>query len=415
MKKLSELLDDKNIPPFVLGAFLSRQEFKDDIVFASVKFKASTTEKVKDIVTVDDFCEEKPKYLEKINEASFPYIWDIQKGANTSFRAKLEFENDLKLTNSDLVYRLYSNIVDSNWIAVNGLTEDKKMFIRGFMETRGSIDTCRPLISQDYFYCSNFEAKKYRVLTDFCNVPDTTLNLNFRQLQSQYSSGERLRNTQFRINSLWYMKNIGMLNTYKAKVFAIAHSDLEKMYIADNVNYFNIEIDENISTQKMDQNVNSKFDFYITNILGRTINQFELNSLRDKLGFNSPEDSSNVRDSSLAKLIRELEPDECVCCTGIYNIQDRTFIHRKTDRPYFEIHHVISLNNTKELDDENNLVKLCPACHDSLKRSAAYQDVQKQAIGRILVNSKKALSFCENMFASVDRDYIIDEIYKRLK
>ena len=97
-------------------------------------------------------------------------------------------------------------------------------------------------------------------------------------------------------------------------------------------------------------------------------------------------------------MVRLLEPDECVCCKNLYNINDRTFTHKRTNRPYFEIHHVISLGNNRELDDENNLVKLCPVCHGCLKRGTGLESDQKELIAHILENSDKALIFCQNMF-----------------
>lgn len=122
-----------------------------------------------------------------------------------------------------------------------------------------------------------------------------------------------------------------------------------------------------------------------------------------------------LRDPSLAGFVRFYDPDECVACKNLYKLKDRTFTHKKTNKPYFEIHHVISLGNDKELDDENNLVKLCPVCHGCLKRGTGVEAEQKEIIKRILENSPKALNFSKNIFDCDDIDILVDKIYSNLK
>lgn len=235
------------------------------------------------------------------------------------------------------------------------------------------------------------------------------LNLNFRNLQKQYYEGTNKRNTQFRINSKWYMKHIGMLDDFKVEKFANCHSSIDKINKEDIISYFNIEEPR----YNLRKGVDDRFNFYIHNILHRALTEQEINTLRQNLGYNTK--SLQIRDSSLPELVRLLEPDECVCCKNIYNINDRTFIHKKTNRPYFEIHHVISLGNNKELDDENNLVKLCPICHTCLKRGTGLESDQKRLIALILENSNKALKFSQNIFDSTDKNLLIEKIYSNLK
>ena len=122
------------------------------------------------------------------------------------------------------------------------LNGEKRDFIRGFFELRGSVDTTATFISQDYFSDGNLELKKYKVLADFCNVPYYVLNLNFRNLQKQFVDGTNQRNTQFRINSLWYMKNIGMMDDFKVWKFANSHSSEDKIIKSGDVSYFLVEV-----------------------------------------------------------------------------------------------------------------------------------------------------------------------------
>lgn len=401
--KVSYLLENQDIPPFVLGAFISRSIVTEDYIFTEAAFRAGNFSNV-------DLPSYKQTYLNKLNKVSFPFVWELVNTSDGIFKARLQLENDLNLNKERFFYKLYySTISHSSWLNDTQLNDKKKYFIRGFIEPRGSVDTTASYISQDYFYDDLFETKKYKILTDCCNVPYYVLNLNFRDLQRQYYEGTNRRNTQFRINSKWYMKHIGMLNDYKVSTFANCHSTIEKIIKSDIISYFNLEEPQyNLRT-----GVDDRFNFYVHNILHRDLNEQEINSLRQSLGYNSS--NLSLRDPSLPELVRFLEPDECVCCKNLYNINDRTFIHKRTNRPYFEIHHVISLGNNRELDDENNLVKLCPVCHTCLKRGSGLETEQKKLISLILENSNKALVFSKNIFDCDDKELLIEKIYSNLK
>lgn len=401
--KVSYLLENKEVSPFVLGAFVSRSIIDKNYIYTEATFKESQFSDM-------EISNYKKEYLEKLNKVSHPFVWELDIKSEHIFKAKLKIENDLELTKERFFYKLYYSIItNSSWISEKGLNDQKKFFIRGFIEPRGSIDTTASYISQDYYYQDLFESKKYKILTDFCNVPYYILNLNFRNLQRQYYKEINKRNTQFRVNSKWYMKHIGMLNDYKINIFANCHSTSDKIVKKNLISYFNIE-EPNYNLRT---GVDDRFNFYINNILQRDLTEEEINSLRKNLGYDSK--TQQLRNSSLAELVRFLEPDECVCCKNLYNINDRTFIHRKTNKPYFEIHHVISLGNNRELDDENNLVKLCPVCHNCLKRGRGLETDQKRLISLILQNSTKTLSFSENIFDCNDRTVLIEKIYSNLK
>lgn len=401
--KVSYLLENLDIPPFVLGAFFSRSIFRGDYIYTECSFKSSKYS----TLHLGDY---KETYLSKLNLVSAPFVWQLKRTSSTNFKAILAIENDLNLDEERFFYKLYYKTVSTcPWITSNELNEEKKWFIRGFMEIRGAIDTNRPLIAQDYYYNNLFETKKYKILADFCNVPYYVLNLNFRNLQRQYYEGIKQRNTQFRINSIWYMKHIGMLNDYKIDIYANTHCSAENIRTEGLVSYFSVEE----PNYNLNNGVDNRFNFYLHNILHRPLSLQEINTLRQNLGYDSQ--STSPRDISLVDLIRKLDPDECVSCKDLYNIKDRTFTHKKTSKPYFEIHHVISLGNNRELDDENNLVKLCPVCHGCLKRGTGIEAEQKEIIRRILENSPKAFNFSKNIFDCDDKDILVDKIYANLK
>ena len=227
---VSEFLS-ADIPAFVLGCFLSRTIVKNNKIYTEVSFKSSK------YVPDFDLSAYKNIYLDKLNQVSAPYSnWILHSNSGKSFIANFSLENDLELTFDRFFYKLYYKIVNSSWVSLN-IKEGKNNFVRGFMESRGSIDTKRNYISQDYFYNNDLEYKKYRVLTDFCDVPYYVLNINFRDLQEQYYQNVNKRNTQFRIHSSWFMKNIGMLNDYKIKIFSVSHAN-DSLMIHDGINYY---------------------------------------------------------------------------------------------------------------------------------------------------------------------------------
>lgn len=405
--KVSYLLENTNIPPFVLGAFFSRSIFTSNTIYTEASSGAGNKP---DELTIEKFKYNRKIYLDKLNFVSYPFVWELAITNDTIFKAKLIIENYLNLTKENFFYRLYYKLAtECPWVNSEKLTDKKKDFIRGFFELRGSIDTTATYISQDYFSDGSFDLKKYNILTDFVTVPYYVLNLNFRNLQKQYYEGTNQRNTQFRINSKWYMKYIGMMDDFKIDKFAGSHSSKDKIIKIGKVSYFDIE-EPNYNKNK---SVDNKFNFYAQNILQRNLTKEEIKKLREIIGYDSK--SKQLRDPSLKEFVRLYEPDECVCCKDLYDIKDRTFIHKRTNRPYFEIHHVISLGNNKELDDENNLVKLCPVCHSCLKRGTGLENDQKKLIEQILENSSKALNFCKNILGCTDKNKLIEKIYAKLK
>lgn len=168
--------------------------------------------------------------MDELNYQSSDGIWEYK--SKTSFQIVLE--NDLDLNNDRFYKLLLRKIMLSPFFISEIMDDDKKAFIRGFFEIRGSVDTSRPYLSQDYFFNSELELKRVRLLMDNFNIPEGVFNINFRELQSQFVSGENKRNTQLRINLFWYAKNIGFINEYKAKIikkiYSISYKKIKMKY-----------------------------------------------------------------------------------------------------------------------------------------------------------------------------------------
>ena len=412
--KVNEFFSNE-IPPIILGGFFSRRVFTEynKYIFIYTSYKKSQKIDTNKIAfeTYDR------KYIEALNSESnqYPYWYTKDQvrdalgvSLKVSGQAFFLLENDLNINNDSFYNKLYAKLVSNcEWIYDEQLNEDKKSFIRGYMELRGSIDTTANYIAQDYFYDSVFEMKKARMLVDYLSIPYNVVNINFRELQHDYYAGIRTRNTQLRLNIWWYMQNIGMINGYKAEVFALSrHLDFPEP--EGNVYFFYNDDIRRRSNNILDERLN----FYSTNVFGKDISDEDIKKMRNELNFEHT--AGTIRSRALVEAIKYLTPDECVCCKSKYKIEDRSYINRTTGRYYFEIHHVISIGTNKELDDENNMVKLCPTCHRALKRGSGTPAEQKELIREIFKNAPQTLDFAEHFFNTKDFEEIVNLTFMNL-
>lgn len=415
MIKISELLNN-DITPFLFGTFFSRRVFTSDnrYIYTYTYYKESRVIQT-EVYKYENYDKE---YLNLLNKHSGNYnYWNTKDyftnlGINLNVTGQCFFvvENDINITKESLYNKLYSKLISTcDWIFDNNLNEEKKEFIRGMVELRGSIDTTANYIATDYYADSNFELRKARMMVDYIGIPHYVTNFNFRDLQHDYTAGINLRNDQYRLNAWWYMEHIGILNAYKAEIFAKSRNVVLPEHNND-IFYFSKE-DYNI---KINNNLlDDRLNFYFTNLLDREPTEEDITRMRKELGFDGT--PTSIRSIALIETIRYSTPDECACCKNRYNILERTHINPRTNRPYFEIHHVISIGKNKELDDENNMVKLCPGCHRSLKRGSALESVQKELIKDIFTNEPKTLTFAKHFFDSNDVETIIQKTYENLK
>lgn len=410
--KLSEFFN-REISPFLLGAFFSRYIFINEgkYIVTPVNYKRSQKVEIQNF----DFEEYFNSYRKVLNKNSGYYQnWLLRESIDKNIqlpRGQIFYilENDLEISEESFFNKLYAKIISTcDWLYDYGLTKEKKSFIRGYMELRGSIDTTIDYISQDYFYNSQFEIKKARMLIDYMNVPYTVVNLNFRQLQKQYYTNVNKRNTQLRLELFWYMHNIGILNEYKAKIFMISR-EVTNMTKVDDVYYF---YDYKKEYRPLNA-VEERLSYYSTNIFEKEIAESDIAKMRSNLGFDGP--LKSIRNNALIESFKYLSPDECMGCKNYYKIEDRTFINKRTGRPYLEVHHMISLGLNKDLDDENNLVKLCSSCHNNLKKGSATAESQKELIKEIYKNSPNVLEFAKHFFDNKNFEDIIELTFLNLK
>lgn len=414
--KVSEFFS-KEMPPLILGGYFSRRVFTEDNKYICIYTFYKESQKIStEEISYDFYARD---YIESLNQESgqYPY-WhskeelEEQLGINLgriTAQAFFVVENDMNINEDSFYNKLYAKLVSTcEWIFDEQLNDDKKSFIRGYMELRGSIDTTANYIAQDYFYGSAFEIKKARMLVDYLSIPYNVVNINFRELQHDYYAEIRERNTQLRLNIWWYMENIGIINAYKAEVFAISRN-IKLPEPDGNVYYFNCDDGRRRNANNI---LDERLNFYSTNVFGKDITSNDITKMRNELGFDNV--SGSIRSRALVEAIKYNTPDECVCCKHRYRIEDRSYINRNTGRYYFEIHHVISIGNNKELDDENNMVKLCPACHRALKRGSGTPAEQRSLIRDIFTNAPQTLEFAEHFFDTKNIDEIIELTFKNL-
>lgn len=404
--KVSELLAKKEIKPFLYGAFLSRIMTKtisgEEYFYAYTSFRASKA------VYKDDFnfYAYADELIASFNHYSGFYNWEKHSVKEQSMQLRFYVLNDLNINATQFYTMLYKKMLSCDWLFADELNESKKSFIRGFMETRGSVDTSLNFIAQDYFYNNTLELKKGKIFTDMLGLPVSYTNFNARNLQPQYISGENRRNAQFRINLMFYAGQIGFINKYKAAVFENSYYNNGK-YEIDGITYFNVDLPKPAND---DVTFIKYLNFFTNYIYEKKLNKAAIDDLRKRLGFDKGSSTEKInRNRTIIELFNEITEDKCAVCGTT-----QTFLNKRTGRQHFEIHHVISFKNGVELDNIANLVKLCPTCHDMLKKNATQKDKQIKAILKILAEHTEILEFAKSYLQIDDINEITEEIWNRL-
>lgn len=275
----------------------------------------------------------------------------------------------------------FSNLILLSFFALRGSPDFKLNFY--------SLDLPRQIVSPQYL------DNLFKLLTNISDLRQ--LNLNFRELQYQFIAGENERNTQFRINLRYFYDNLAKDLLKKANILLHNHQLITTK-----------------NTSQESKTFIERLMFYKDKILNQQNTKFEIEQLRQELGFVYDEmiDEKVKRNQGIVQYVRAFFDDECVCCKNIYPLESRTFKYRNSERFYLEIHHVVSFSSNHTLDQIDNLVKVCPACHRALTKNRAEETYQKQLIGEILVNAPKAKEFCLNF---TDENNCVQFVYDRLK
>lgn len=402
--KISDLLK-REIQPFLYGAFFSRimseKQGTKNYFFCYTAFKASRL--VPEIIF--DIKNYSNELINSLNFYSGFNNWKIHRVTATKLEARFYIENDLSLTETSFFNMLYSKFLQCRWIRDTNLTEEKKSFVRGFLELRGSVDTTAKYITQDYFYNNRIELKKAQIFTDFMNVPINYANFNMRDLQPQFVYGINRRNAQFRMNSYFYAKYIGFINDYKATIFEKAYPTLAR-YKTNRITYFDL----NMPNSRNDDVIFIKYlNFFSNNVYEKMLTLKSVDELRKRLGFNNSASSNEeTRNKTIIGLFDMIAPDKCAICGTEHTYE------KNDGRQYFEIHHVISRCNGPDTDNIANLVKLCPNCHRMMKKNASPKDKQIKAIIKILNEHNEIFEFCSSYLNINEINELANKIWNLL-
>lgn len=375
--KASDLLKHE-ITPFLYGVFYSRIMPVVEKNIIPKLFYIYTSFRTSKAVSSSKFS--LSKYSSKLNSIYNDFSdyshWKIQKSNDSKVELRFYIENDLNINTSSFYNLIYQKLRSEKWLYTDSLNEEKKFFVRGYMESRGSVDTSLKLFAQDYFYSNSFELKRVLLLTDDIGIPISYANFNPRNMQPQFVSGYRKRNAQFRINLFYYAKEIGFINEYKALVFESAYGKYRKIE-KGNVIYYDVSVSSiNDSVQFI-----KYLNFFTNNIYNKQLTPKTIELLRSEIGFDrSINNQGPTRNRSIVLLFDQISEDKCGLCGT-----KKTFT-KSNGREAFEIHHVIPFHNGQEFDNIANFVKLCPTCHRSLKRGNAHRQFQLESVIKILKN-----------------------------
>ncbi|MFP6337752.1 HNH endonuclease [Helicobacter pylori] len=407
------------IDPFNLGVLLSRFQIKNGCIYGVCSYRASKF--------IPNYEESKVQVLNALNTLSTHPIWQSNQESITKIKGTFVFilENDLHLDENAFYKKLLKSLIDNFYYYASIPITDKeykretneyrRLFLSGFFESRGSIDTQRNFLTSDYFFHSPLEFNKFHYLIDFLNIPSEVLNFNFRELQPEYMQGINQRNAQFRIYLDWYLHHIGLFNPYKAR---IAHHVFKTTLVGDGIYY---KLSYPPTTEYRGNSFTERAHFYLKSVYQQDLDDKSIEKLREQLGWIQKSEEFR-RDSKIINFYRISTPNVCSACCGDYDIKERSFISlplykitQKPDSYYTEIHHVISLGKDQELDVLANLAKLCPACHRALKKGSSEEGFQKSLIENILNHNKDNLEFAQLRFETDDFLTLIDKIYESLK
>lgn len=280
-------------------------------------------------------------------------------------------------------------------------------FLISLFIPRGSFDFSANFFSVDLYREStneNFYKNLLKLIVSNFSLDEIKkFNINFRELQKDYIDGKR-RNTQFRIDLKWFLKKyanfLKIINLYKFEIYEQ-----------------NIDIIKKLPEKK------DSFDFivrlkkYIEIIIGHSFkNDSNLEHLKKEIfGINDESQYAPSRNQSIVAIAKLLLENKCYSCCDEYDISTRSFKYRDRQSFYLEIHHVLPFANYDlEVDNIDNLVKLCPVCHAALKKNRAEISFQKKIINSILKNRETSSKFIEMFLDDKNINSKIDYIYERL-
>lgn len=404
MIKASDLIKYE-IKPFLFGVLFSRimptpcNNKNPDKFYIYTNFRTS-----KAVLPTDfSFINYADELVRQYNSFSGYCNWEIYKVTNKQLELRFYIFNDLLINASQFYFLIHKKLITSPWVYVDKLTEEKKSFIRGYMESRGSVDTSLKLIAQDYFYNNKFELKRVQILTDMMNLPMSYANFNPRDMQPQFIEGIR-RNAQFRINLYFYAKEIGFINKYKALVFENAYFVRDKN-IRDGIIYYNVLV------PNVDKN-NIAFikylNFFTNNIYEKKLTKAKIEALRKQIGFTDSQTTIS-RNFNIKAIFDEISEDKCALCRTT-----KTFTKKSNGRQAFEIHHVIPFHNGKEFDNIANFVKLCPTCHRSLQKGSSLKEDQIKKIITILHQNPEVFEYASSVLGIEEINVLSEKIQSLL-
>ena len=351
------------------------------------------------------------KLLNENNDLISKYTGLIFSISNKEHICKIE--NDINKDRNNFLNIIYKNIEKSRFKYKSD--EFEKILYLSLFSFRGSMDIARNYYSVDLLeknISNNYINHIFSLLISTNGAKQ--LNLNFRELQPQYSMNKK-RNTQIRINLKWFFdefsSDIGKINKYKKHILNNKIREISLMKISNTIN----------------DNFLERLLFYKNQIINSSIKELplstqqlshEISILRTKLFHIDELENNHIehRNSTIVRLAKASLPDECSACKDKYKINDRTFLRKDTKIPYLEIHHVISFGSKNNSDVFENLVKLCPSCHRALTPNISDDKYQKHLISNILKNNILVEKYLDNFFENIPTENEkIDFVFRNLR
>lgn len=305
----------------------------------------------------------------------------------------INFDKFIDLVYFEIIQRISKNNEDY-----------EKDLILGIFSMRGSSDFTAGYMAIDANASENQLDKYFKLILNSEKLLDY-LNLNFREVQAQFVSGENQRDTQIRVNLGWFYtfnQFFKSINEYKANTLD---------FQANNGKIRPAKMIDTRSAAFVD-----RINFYRKNILGKELSESEVENIRNDL-FGDSVDAQTTRDQRIRAFIQETTDDVCVGCKDEYDIKDRSFkMPYNNNRWYLEINHIIPFSNSPErLDVPENLIKLCAVCHRALTPNRAEETLQKTIIKRMIYNSRTEIESFITYIANENNMQPVDFVFNKLR
>jgi hypothetical protein len=365
--KFSELLETgKNNPQksFVLGMIYARPILFNGVVLAYSAYRKGKRSNLKLEGNINDYYNSHKDKLKKFLGEKYKIVLNdsienkkLDNNERIQSGVSVVIENDFFIPDG-VDHKTYIYGLIEKWL-IDSDEKNKKTFLVGAMDARGSLDFTGKYISLDIIEEDPMIVK--RKISKYNDIIGTVFNYNPRLVQENSFQ----KNDQFRLPLFYYMGNFGLFTPFKIEYYI---SETKKNKENIKLGYF--FLDKQFKDMKIPEKYISERSLRINN-LAIKLQEKEL-CLEDKRRIVKEwkEDNFGTETSDeiifSSQNIKELaKKNSHYLCEN--NNNHLTFNSKSNNKNYVEAHHLIPFSKRNKfkvsIDVLDNIICLCPNCH----------------------------------------------------